>query len=92
MPFFDLDAIELESFPVSLVSEKLIRQHHALPIFKRDNKLYIAVSDPTNFSALDEIKFHTRLNTDTILVEEDKLLKAIDQSLDAVDTSMDRST
>ncbi len=88
VPFFDLDAIELESFPVSLVSEKLIRQHHALPIFKRDNKLYIAVSDPTNFSALDEIKFHTRLNTDTILVEEDKLLKAIDQSLDAVDTSM----
>ena len=88
VPFFDLDAIELQSLPIDLVSEKLIRQHHALPLFKRGNKLYIALSDPTNFQALDEIKFHTRLNTETILVEETKLEKAIEASLEAADTSM----
>ncbi len=88
VPFFDLDAIDVNSLPSSLVSEKLIRQHHALPLFKRGNRLFIAVSDPTNFQALDEIKFHTRLNTETILVEEDKLVKAIDASLEAADTSM----
>ncbi len=88
VPFFDLDAIDHESLPVSLVSEKLIRQHHALPLFKRDNKLYLAVSDPTNFRAQDDIKFHTRLNTEIILVEEDKLLTTIEQSLDAADTTM----
>ncbi len=88
VPFFDLDAIDLQSLPVSLVSEKLIVQHNALPLFKRDNKLYIAISDPTNFTALDEIKFHTRLNTETILVEDDKLLKAIEQCLDDADTTM----
>lgn len=88
IPLFDLDALDLESEPVKLVSEKLIRQHHALPIFKRGRRLFIAVSDPTNIQALDEIKFHTRLNTDVILVEETKLAKIIETALDAADTSM----
>lgn len=88
VPFFDLNAIDSLSLPIKMVSEKLIRQHHALPLFKRGNRLYIAVSDPTNFQALDEIKFHTRHNTETILVEEDKLVSLIETSLEAADTSM----
>ncbi|MCF6251257.1 MAG: type IV-A pilus assembly ATPase PilB [Methylococcaceae bacterium] len=88
VPFFDLNAIDGHSLPIKMVSEKLIRQHHALPLFKRGNRLYIAVSDPTNFQALDEIKFHTRHNTETILVEENKLVTLIETSLEAADTSM----
>jgi len=88
VPFFDLDAIESQSLPINLVSEKLIRSHHALPLFKRGNRLFIAVSDPSNFQALDEIKFHTRLNTETILVEENKLVRTIDSALEAADSSM----
>ena len=88
VPFLDLDALDLHDLPISLVSEKLIRQHHALPLYKRGNRLFTAISDPTNFQALDEIKFHTRLNTETILVAEDKLTKAIDTALDAADSSM----
>jgi type IV pilus assembly protein PilB len=88
VPFFDLDAIDTKSLPINLVSEKLIRQHHALPLFKRGRRLFIAISDPGNFQALDEIKFHTRLNTETILVEEDKLSSAIETALEAADTSM----
>ncbi|MBS4051269.1 type IV-A pilus assembly ATPase PilB [Methylomonas rivi] len=88
VPLLDLDAVDLSGVPIKLVSEKLIRQHHALPLFKRGNRLFIATADPTNFQALDEIKFHTRLNTENILVEEEKLIKAIDAALEAVDTSM----
>lgn len=88
VPLLDLDAIDLSVLPIKLVSEKLIRQHHALPLFKRGNRLFIATADPTNFQALDEIKFHTRLNTENILVEENKLIKVIDAALEAVDTSM----
>jgi len=87
-PLFDLNAMELDAAPVSLVDEKLIRQHHTLPLFKRGNRLFVAVSDPTNLQALDEIKFHTGISTETILVEEDKLVKAIEQALDSADTSM----
>ncbi|MGR9114839.1 MAG: type IV-A pilus assembly ATPase PilB [Gammaproteobacteria bacterium] len=88
LPQLDLNAIDVRSLPVSLVSEKLIRKHHALPLLKRGNRLFIAISDPGNFLAQDEIKFHTRLNIDTILVEEDKLIKAIDTALEAADTTM----
>jgi type IV pilus assembly protein PilB len=88
VPFFDLDVIDVSALPIKLVSEKLIRQHHALPLFKRGNRLFVATADPTNFQALDEIKFHTRLTTENILVEEDKLIKMIDTALEAADTSM----
>lgn len=48
VPFFDLDALDIESAPIDLVEEKLLRTHSALPLIKRGNRLFIAVSDPTN--------------------------------------------
>lgn len=88
VPLFDLACMDLDSAPISLVDEKLIRQHHALPLFKRGNRLFVAVSDPTNLQALDEIKFHTGISTETVLVEEDKLSNAIESALDSADTAM----
>lgn len=88
VPLFDLDAMDTESLPVSLVEEKLIRKHHALPLFRRGNRLYLAVSDPTNLQGLDEIKFHTGLATEAVVVEETKLSKAIEAALDEGDTNI----
>jgi type IV pilus assembly protein PilB len=88
VPFFDLDAIDLRSIPLSLVSEKLIRKHHALPLFIRGKTLFLGMSDPTNIQALDDIKFQSRLHPETILVDENKLIKAIETSLEAADTSI----
>ncbi|MCB1790098.1 MAG: type IV-A pilus assembly ATPase PilB [Gammaproteobacteria bacterium] len=88
VPLFDLDAIDPASMPASLVDEKLVRKHHALPLIKRGNRLFLAVSDPTNHQGLDEIKFHTGLTTDAVLVEEDKLAAAIEHSMQAQETAM----
>jgi type IV pilus assembly protein PilB len=88
VPLFDLDAMDMELAPARLVSEKLIRQHNALPLFKRSNRLYVAVSDPTNLGAIDEFKFHTGINTEAILVDEIQLHKAIETALEALDTTM----
>ena len=87
-PVLDLAMVELDGDITKLVEEKLIRQHHALPLFKRGNKLFIALSDPTNLQALDDIKFHSGLSTEPILVEENKLAKFIDAALDATNTSL----
>jgi len=87
-PVFDLDALDLPQAPVKLVQEKLIRKHRALPLFRRGNRLFLGVSDPTNHQGLDEIKFQTGLTTEAILVEQQKLEQAIDKSLAAQDTSM----
>jgi len=88
VPVLDIDALDLDSAPVKLVDEKLVRQHRALPLFKRGNRLYVAVSDPTNLQALDEIKFHTGISTEPVLVEEDKLAKAIDKAMAANEQPM----
>ncbi|HRE30949.1 MAG TPA: type IV-A pilus assembly ATPase PilB, partial [Candidatus Berkiella sp.] len=80
-PLFDLSAMDLDLIPKELVSEKLIRQHHALPLFRRGNRLFVAVSDPTNLEALDEFKFHTGISTEAIVVEETKLVEIIEKIL-----------
>ncbi len=88
-PILELDAIATDVLPKELVSEKLVRKHRALPLFKRGTRLYVAVADPTNLQALDEIKFNTGLNTEAIIVDEDKLDGAIDKYLESQDTSLD---
>ncbi|MDB4308180.1 type IV-A pilus assembly ATPase PilB [Gammaproteobacteria bacterium] len=85
---FDLRSMDMEAAPLTMVSEKLIQQHNALPLVKRGNRLYIGVSDPTNLSAVDEFKFHTGINTEAVLVEEDQLHKAIEGALEQLDTTM----
>lgn len=77
VPLFDITAFNHTNFPEGLVDSALVSKHHALPLFRRGSRLFIAVSDPTNLAALDEIKFHTGINTDAILVEETALNKLI---------------
>lgn len=84
----DLSSFLPEMMPEGVVDDKLVRKHNALPLYKRGNRLFIAVSDPTNIQALDEIKFNTGLSTDAVLVDDAKLREAIDKYLDSQDTSM----
>lgn len=76
-PRFDLSSFQQEFMPTDLVDGDLIIKHHALPLFRRGKRLFMAVSDPTNLAALDEIKFHTGLNTEAILVDEKSLQRAL---------------
>ncbi len=78
-PLLDLDAIQPDLEIVRLVSEKTMRQHRVLPLVKRGKRLFVAVSDPTNLHALDEVKFATGLSVEAIVVEEDKLERAARQ-------------
>jgi type IV pilus assembly protein PilB len=78
-PLYNLSAHKVSSIPTDLVDQKLIRKYQTLPLFKRGNRLFLAVTDPSNLQALDDIKFNTGLSTDAILVEADKLEAAIVQ-------------
>lgn len=89
LPVFDLDAIDPESIPRDIVDDKLIHKHHALPLYKRGNRLYIGLSDPMNLAAIDNIKFQTGLNTEAVLVEEDKLSKMVEKLLEEQEEAMD---
>jgi len=77
----DLDAVKL-------VSDKLLQKHRVMPLMRRGKRLFVAVSDPTNMHALDEIKFQTGLSIEAVVVEEDKLLRIGTKAIEQVDTQM----
>ncbi|KAA8979805.1 type IV-A pilus assembly ATPase PilB [Halospina sp. K52047b] len=88
VPVMDLNAFSADMMPEGLVDEKLIRAHSVLPLVQRGKRLFVAMADPTNLQALDEIKFHTGLSTEAVLVEESSLRQAIDKYMESQDTSM----
>jgi type IV pilus assembly protein PilB len=88
VPLFDLDAVALDLETVRLVSDKLLAKHRVLPLFRRGKRLFLAVADPTNLHAIDEIKFQTSLGIEAIVVEDDKLQKALDKAIEQVDQQM----
>ena len=89
MPIFDVTALDPAQSAIKLVSEELVRQHTALPLFKRGARLFVGISDPTNTRALDEIKFHTNLVVEALLVDEDRIRLTIDKWLESADALAD---
>ena len=77
LPVFDLDALNRELLPEQKIDSELMTKHHAAPLFRRGNRLFVAVSDPTNLNALDEFKFASGINTDAVLVDDKALTKLI---------------
>ena len=87
-PLVDVSALNIDVDIVKLLNEKLIRQHHALPLYKRGNRLFIGVADPTDLQAMDDIKFNTGSTVEMIVCEDDKLQALIEKVLEAADQSM----
>jgi len=88
VPLLDLDAVNIDLDVVRLVNDKLLARHRILPLVKRGKRLHVAVSDPTNLHAVDEIKFQTGLAIEAVIVEDDKLQQAVQKAIEQVDTSM----
>ena len=79
-PLFDISAYDPAQILRDIIDEKLITKHRILPIFKNSSILYIAISNPTNIEAIDAVRFSTKLNIETIIVEHNKLEKLIEQN------------
>ncbi|MCL6240285.1 type IV-A pilus assembly ATPase PilB [Acinetobacter amyesii] len=79
-PVFDISTYDTSLIIRDEFEDKLITKHRILPIFKHGNLLFVAISNPTNIEAMDAIRFGSKLNTETIIVEHDKLEKLIEQN------------
>ena len=88
MPLLDLDAVVPDIDIVRLVNEKLLAKHRILPLVKRGKRLHVGVSDPTILHAVDEVKFQTGLAIEAVVVEDDKLQRAVQKAIEQVDTQM----
>ena len=78
-PLMDLSVINESLIPDKLVDPKLMQTQRLVPIAKKGNKLALAVSDPTNNSAFDQVKFQTSLGIELIMVQHDALLKMLEK-------------
>ncbi len=76
-PLFDLNGFDLDHINKELVDPKMAAMRRVLPLQKRGNRLFVAVSDPANLQALDEVRFKTNLVIDAVVVEDDKLGQTI---------------
>ncbi|MFZ5492847.1 MAG: type IV-A pilus assembly ATPase PilB [Pseudomonadota bacterium] len=85
LPVLDLDAIDPAVLSMHGVSEQIVRKYRAMPLFRRGNRLFAALSDPTDYRALDEIKFSSGLSTEAILVAHDKLMALVGRLLSSQD-------
>ena len=88
LPLLDLDAADPTQFPVDLVDRKLMLTRRILPLRKRGNRLAVAIADPSNTQALDEVKFQTSMSIEPVLVEADKLEAVLGRALDRSDTTL----
>jgi type IV pilus assembly protein PilB len=89
VPLFDPLALDLSQTAIKLVDAKLIEKHRAFPLFKRGNRLFVGLSDPTNFRALEEIKFQSNLIVEPILINDDQLTRAIELAQSASSTALE---
>lgn len=76
-PLLDLDAFNTDLIPKDAIDRKLVAAHRVVPLNKRGNRLSIAIADPTNLRALDEIRFQTGLAVDPIVVNHGKLMPLV---------------
>ena len=89
MPLVDINTIDLKQCPIKLIGEDLLQQYKVLPLYKRGNRLSIAVADPSNVEAQDKIRFHSGLTLETVIIDREQLLKALDFVLNAGDNLSD---
>jgi type IV pilus assembly protein PilB len=78
VPLLDLDAVDIQKLPRSILDPKLVAQYKVLPLSKRGSRLSLACADPTDQEATERIKFATQLAPEWVLVEYDKLTRLLD--------------
>ncbi len=79
IPHVDLDKYQIDSKVATLIPENIVRRYELIAIDKRDNLLIVAMVDPLNIFALDDVKLFVKLDIQPVISTREKLLKAIDR-------------
>ena len=88
-PLLDLDAIDQERLPKSLLDPKICADYRIVVLSKRNNRLLVATADPSDQQAAEKIKFATQLGVDWVIAEFDKLSKLVDTLSTTANEAMD---
>jgi type IV pilus assembly protein PilB len=79
VPAVDLSEIKIDSAVIKIIPAELARKYTVLPISKAAARLTVAMTDPTNVFALDDIKFMTGYSVEPVVASEEALRVTIDR-------------
>jgi type IV pilus assembly protein PilB len=88
VPLFDLASYDLDLVPKDLFDARIAQTRRVLPLSKRGNRLFVAVSDPANLQALEEVRFKTSLVPEAVVVEDDKLANVVARLVEATGANL----
>jgi type IV pilus assembly protein PilB len=78
IPYVDLDSYSLDPNVIELVPEKVARAYTALPLFKIGNALTVAMADPLNLIAVDDLRSKTGCEIEPVISTEGKITRCLD--------------
>ncbi|MGV8898968.1 MAG: type IV-A pilus assembly ATPase PilB [Burkholderiaceae bacterium] len=78
-PALDLSTLNIAALPEKIIDARLMQGQRVIALAKRGNKVTVAISDPTNTQALDQIKFQAGLIVEPVIVQHDLLLQLLEQ-------------
>lgn len=82
VPAINLDEFEIDEEVIKLIPKELAAQHQVVPINRAGNELIVAMSDPSNLTAIDDVKFNTGYNVTVVVASEQSIRAAIDRYYD----------
>jgi len=91
-PMLDLASVDETHIPKDAIDQKLIAKHQVIPLSKRNNRVTVALADPTNLRALDEIRFQTGMTVEPVVVEVDKLAPLLARLTESSSTALSNLT
>ena len=83
VPAVNLDEYEIDPEMTKLVSKEVCEKHKIIPLSRSGSALVVAMADPTNLHAIDDIKFLTGFNVEPVVASEQGILGAIDRGYNA---------
>ncbi|HTN90365.1 MAG TPA: type IV-A pilus assembly ATPase PilB [Sorangium sp.] len=80
VPAVALDEYEIDAEVSRLVSREVCEKHKIIPISRSGTALVVAMADPTNLHAIDDIKFLTGFNVEPVVASETGITEAIERA------------
>src|SRR5450631_1373719 len=91
-PLLDLNAVDVENLPLTLIDSKIVANHRVIALGKRGNRIFVAMSDPSNEQVLQEVKFATGMTMEPVVVEDDKLSAIVKKLTDSSAKTLEQAT
>src|SRR6187549_1896048 len=79
LPAINLDEYEIDVEVVNLVTKEVCEKHRIIPVSRSGSSLIVAMSDPTNLNAIDDIKFLSGYNVEPVVASETAIQAAIER-------------